>query len=529
MLNSKKKEFNYGTLYLNKDKSLICTILKNGKFSLSATTSNENNAKRLISNISDIIDVKRSFGKITVNLRGVPFAEVNRNGDIVYNNQLTAFETRLFAQGKNTDALPFDRTEKVETTLKTDLHTHFAGALSPELLIETGMGNGVKFNKALLDKIKIDYSLLTPDESGKYALEDIVKDKSNMQALVKSLKIDTSEQETFNRMEEIYAARGPFTKNPNMFIPILHSIAKDAQKDGVKYIELSLSSVISDVSQLKLLEENMPRIEAETGVKIRFLGALWRHSDKEWNADEVDRLKVTAQSPYVVGCDVMGHETNSTMDFYADIKELAKYAMEKDPNFVIRVHAGENPIFKANVRQVLLAVEEAHYELAQKTGRDMPYPQVRIGHGIYGFDEPAPYDENPRTKDITTEQLCKQVNPIIEFNMSSNLSLNNINGLDIIPIKKYLDDGIRVVLGTDGKGIYSTDLSQEMLLAAQAGLTPADFEKIAETENTVIEKEAQRSEEHSNCDLDKVESDLKVCYSKGSPQYTAEVTARRDN
>lgn len=64
---------------------------------------------------------------------------------------------------------------------------------------------------------------------------------------------------------------------------------------------------------LKTIHKELPQIEQETGCKIRFLAAMWRHSDKEWNQDEVDRIKAVAKSPYVVGIDFMGHETNSIL------------------------------------------------------------------------------------------------------------------------------------------------------------------------------------------------------------------------
>ncbi len=510
-------------VYLNKDKSILCETMGNDSFFVSSNHTNKKNSQRLVANISRITSVTKNKNQTIVKLNGIPYATVSNSGVVSYLHALTSFETRLFAQGEKIEFLPFQRFNKKPTTLKTDLHTHFAGALTPEQLIESGIGNDVLFPKWILDITKIDYSYIKPNENGLYRLEDIISNSQNRQLLINSMKIDTSEQETFNKMEEIYAVRGPFTKNPKMFIPIIRAIANDCKENGVSYIELSLSSIISDMSQLKLLEENMPKIERETGVQVRFLGALWRHSDKEWNADEVDRLKVTAQSPYVVGCDVMGHETNSTMEFYDNIKELAKYAIQHDPNFVIRVHAGENPLFKSNVRQVLLAVEEAHYELSQQSKKPLPYPQVRLGHGIYGFDEPAPWDEKERTKNISMQQLCDEIKPIIEFNMSSNLSLNNINGISEIPIKKYIDSGIQVVLGTDGKGIYSTDLDQEMILAHQAGLTVEDIMSISRTEDMIIKRAQQRFRQHRKCDLEKVEKELETCYSFGSPQYTEEI------
>lgn len=513
-------------VYLNKDKSVMCEVMNNGQFFISSNHTNKKNSSRLVRNIAKITSIKKEKDKTIISLNGVPYATITDSGVISYSNELTSFETRLFAQGENTENLPFERFKKQPIKLKTDLHSHFAGALTPEQLIENGIGNNVTFPVWILDKAKIDYSYIKPNENNQYKLEDIILNLQNRQMLINSMKIDTSEQETFNKMEEIYAIRGQFTKNPKMFVPILKAIANDCKENGVKYIELSLSSVISNVSQLKELEKNMPEIEKETGVQIRFLGALWRHSDKEWNEDETDRLKVTAQSPYVVGCDVMGHETNSTMEFYDNIKELAKYAMQNDPNFVIRVHAGENPLFKSNVRQVLLAVEEAHYELSQNSKKPIPYPQVRIGHGIYGYDEPAPWDEKERTKNISTLQLINEVKPIIEFNMSSNLSLNNINGIKEIPIKKYVDNGIQVVLGTDGRGIYSTDLEQEMILAHQAGLSIEDLKAISKTEDMVIAKAKKRFKKFRKCDVDNLSEQLKNCYKLGQPQYNEEISKK---
>ena len=514
------------TVFLNKDRSLICEINDYGDFFINSNHPNKKNSKRLCDNIRSMATLENENGRSVLKIGGVAMAEIDKKGHVNNLNTLTSFETRLFSQGLNIESLPFKRFDKKPKQMRTDLHTHFAGALSPEQLINVAYGQGVTYPTWILDKIGIDYKYMTPNEKGEYSLEEIVANTNNKQILVNAMKIDTSEQETFNKMEDIYAARGPITKNPRLFIAQIAAIARDCKSSGVDYIELSLSSVISDTKQLKLIEEYMPKIEKETGVAVRFLGAIWRHSDKEWNEDEIDRLKVSSQSPYVVGMDVMGHETNSTMAFYDEIKEISKHAMKNDPDFVVRVHAGENPLFKANVRQVLLAVKQAREELKEETGKDYDYPQVRIGHGIYGYREPAQWDEPEATQNITTEELFKEIDPIVEVNKSSNLSLNNINSNDEVPIKEYIDNGVRVVLGTDGKGIYSTDLEQEMILSYQSGLTPEDFKFISKTEDEVIRRAKQRFKSHRDATADKIEEDLKTCYRDGEPHYNDEVAKK---
>lgn len=519
---------------LNSDGSLVGVVYSAGeeerpRVMVQSKHTNHKNANNLVSNVSGIVSVEEKEGIIRIRLKNDVYVKINKQtGSVINENELTSFETRIFARAATPEALPFARFAEKPKQMVTDLHTHFAAALSPEQLIECGLGNGVRFTEETARKLKLNVKYIKKQEDGTYALEDVISTTSNYDLLVSSMKIDTSQQETFNKMEEIYTARGPFTKNPKMFVPMLWAIARDAQANGVKYMELSQSSIISNMSQLKMVEENLPAIEAETGVMLRFLGAMSRHSDKEWNDDETDKLKVAMKSPYVVGCDFMGHETNPTNDFYDNLKALAKHAMLTDPKFVIRAHAGENPLFKSNVRQVLLAVEDAHFELCQELGRDdIPYPQVRLGHGIYGFNEPPSWEEEgKRSYDISTEQLCKMIKPIVEFNMSSNLSLNNINGIDEIPIKRYVDLGVDVVLGTDGKGIYSTTIAQEMLLAHQAGITMEDFKSISRTEERVIATARARFAERLADPAGKSENisvAQQTCFSGGHRKFTPEV------
>ena len=278
-----------------------------------------------------------------------------------------------------------------------------------------------------------------------------------------------------------------------------------------------------------MLEDNLPQIEEETGVKLRFLAGFWRHSYKEWNFDDIDKLKTIAKSPYIVGCDFMGHETNSTLDFAEELRMLTQYATKEDPNFAIRIHAGENNIFKTNVYHALNIIYNEHKKIEEELGREMPMPQIRIGHGLYGLDiTEAEKEENPN-ENIKLEpgavlKLAKKMGAIIEFNMSSNLALNNINSISDVPIKKYIDAGIDVVLGTDGHGLYSISENQEVLLATAAGLEPKDFEKIRQTEAKVLEKAKERESEHPRIkDIKKLYSEIEFSTSSGKKRWSEKV------
>lgn len=427
-------------------------------------------------------------------------------GEIECINTLTAFETRALAQGKEIEGL-FERTDKIDFTPKTDLHTHFAGALSPDILLEVAENHELPYPESMLRECGIDVEKYNIDENGLIQIRDL--DKDDIEKFKSKLMISQVTQETFNKMEYVYRLREPFTKNKELFADYLRALADDYKEKGIEYAELSFSAFKKDSDYMKIIHDVVPGILEETGVKLKFLVGLRRNAGRESNLDAVDKIRQLAKSPYIVGCDFMGHETNSTNDFSEELQELARYAMVSDPNFVIRVHAGENPMFKENVGRAL----EIIYEEYKKMPAGTPMPKVRIGHGLYGVDEKV-------------LNLAKEMGAIIEFNMSSNLALNNINAISEVPIAEYIRNGVKVVLATDGHGMYSTSGEQEVILASAAGVRREEFIKIKEVENEVIQTAIDREDEHPP--LENIEELYDVTYTTpdGSARYTKEIGER---
>ena len=283
-------------------------------------------------------------------------------------------------------------------------------------------------------------------------------------------------------------------------------IAREYKKQGIKYVEISDTDLSKNGERAtKLLEEVhaiFPKIEEETGVKIRFLFAIRRipltiikdqKTSNTYLKENINLLKAVAKSPYVVGSDFIGEEINDISELQPAIKEIVKYVNEEDKNFTIRIHAGENDSFKDNVRKSILCVKEAQEQLEKnnKPKKELSIPQIRIGHGLYSEDL-----NSDSGKELL--KLMKETGVIIEFQLTSNIRLNNISDLSNHPIKTFLKNEIKCVQGTDGCGFYGTDTFDEQLaLYNLLGLTDKNFEKMREIEDEVINKSTKYFEEKS--------------------------------
>lgn len=263
-------------------------------------------------------------------------------------------------------------------------------------------------------------------------------------------------------------------------------VARQYQKQGIYYTEISDTTLTKKgepaIELLEEVHEIMPKIEKETGVKIRFLVAIRRIAltiikDKIQGSgylrEALSVLKAVSKSPYVVGCDFVGEEINDISELQPVIEEIVQYIEKEDKNYTIRVHAGENDSLINNVYNSIECVKKS-----LKPGQKMP--KIRIGHGLY-------------TPELSTKEgrkLIKQIKDsgtVLEFQLTSNVRLNNLSKIENHPLKKYLDEGVKCVQGTDGCGLYGSDtIDEQLALKNLLGLDSQYFEKMKAVENEII-------------------------------------------
>jgi adenosine deaminase add len=307
---------------------------------------------------------------------------------------------------------------------------------------------------------------------------------------------DKEIKEILNKMIEDSKENSPYAKN-NLRQDKLLWIAREYKKQGIYYIEIADSHLcekgMKSISLLEDVHGIMPQIEKETGVKIRFLAAIRRipltiikdaKTSSNYLRENLNVLKAVSKSPYVVGSDFIGEEINDISELKPAIEEIVQYACNEDNGYTIRIHAGENDSLKDNVRKSIECVKQS-----LKPGQKMP--RIRIGHGLYT----AKLDSKEGQKLI---QEIKEAGAVLEFQLTSNVRLNNLSNLKNHPIKKYLDNDIKCVQGTDGGGCYGTDTVDEQLAIQNLlGLSNDDFLKMRKVEDEIIEHENKYFEEKS--------------------------------
>ena len=392
-----------------------------------------------------------------------------KGGVLTEHRPLTAFAARFLAEngvpltnGPLQQVVTRTSGESHTDRLQTDLHSHFAGCLSGRDLVDLGLAVDAVIPHAVLEQAGV----FCEHDTALGSLEAAARGR-----FACALDLPLDRQVTFLDMERHYALRAPLTRHPALFAPQLWRIAQRAAQAGVAYLELSLSSILEPAS-LATAHRVLPRIEAQTGVGIRFLVALSRHDDLEWDLDVLRRAQACLESRALVGIDFMGHETNSTRAFLPQLNAAAALARQRS-GWVLRVHAGENPAFPENVREVIAALRP----YVENHGLEL-----RIGHGLYGLDDAMLAD---------VAALSSRARPagggvVFEFNLSSNLALNNIRTTFDVPLRQVVAAGVDVVLGTDGAGLYRTQVQDEAQAARATGLDDQGMDRVAATEQRLL-------------------------------------------
>lgn len=268
-------------------------------------------------------------------------------------------------------------------------------------------------------------------------------------------------------------------------------IGREYEKRHIQYVEISDTTLVkkdpSCARMLRQIHHILPLVKQETGVDIRFLAAIRRIPltlvkdnivSGSYLTEAIQALQVVSRDPYVVGSDFVGEEINDIGELKAVIREIVTGIASRDPNWTIRVHAGENDSLKSNMAKAISLVEDSLLP-------GQAFPHMRIGHGLYCASLKSQQGR------ALLEKICRH-DVILEFQLTSNVRLNNITDLKIHPLKNYLRRGIGCVMGTDGYGLYGTDsIDEQLALSNFLKITDEEFLQMKAVEDAVISRQKE--------------------------------------
>ena len=279
-------------------------------------------------------------------------------------------------------------------------------------------------------------------------------------------------------------------RNNTLFQDLLLWIAREYRRHGIVYAEISDTALLNRElfpGRLRQIHEVMPNITRETGVLLRFLAAIRRVpltiirdrvTPDDYLAENLRCLRVIAGDPYVAGSDIVGEEINSILELRSAIRALVQIA-DDNPGFVIRVHAGENDSLRDNLADSIRCVAESLRE-------GQRFPPMRIGHGLYTCDL-----RGAKGKKLLEEM--RQYGVTLEFQITSNVRLNNLSHLERHPLREYLRASVRCVQGTDGGALYGTNsIDEELSLEKLLDLSFEELCAMRRAEDDILRESFER-------------------------------------
>ena len=280
-----------------------------------------------------------------------------------------------------------------------------------------------------------------------------------------------------------------------LYQDLLLWIAREYRRYGIEYAEITDTSLLNKAefpAKLRQIHEVMPNVMRETGVLLRFLAGIRRTpltivrdrvTPGDYLSENLRCLSIVARDPYVAGADIIGEEINDILELHGVIGELVRIA-GKNTGFVIRIHAGENDSLRDNVANSIRCVKDALHEGQQ-------FPTLRIGHGLYTCDLRS-------AKGARLLEELRENKVTLEFQISSNVRLNNLSSLEHHPLRQYLNAGVRCVQGTDGGALYGTNsIDEELSLEKLLGMRFEELCKMRQSEDEILARSRQAFEEKS--------------------------------
>lgn len=282
---------------------------------------------------------------------------------------------------------------------KVELHCHFEGTISPELMQKIAQRN------------KMDIPQLTVNADGQYVWKNFIE------------------------FLEAYDKASSVIKTQQDYRDIAYSYLTAAAREGAIYVEMFTSPDhaseigMSYTAMNEGIAQGIDDAERECGVVGRMIATCVRHLGPE-RAVKVAKTVAANPHPYVIGFGMGGDESQHTPLDFGPAFDLAFTA-----GLPCTSHAGE-VLGAGGVEDTLDAL-----------------PVVRIGHGVRAIEDAGLIER------IVEEGIVLEVCP------GSNLALGVYENPAQHPLKRLLDAGCKVTLGSDDPPFFQTSIGKEYQLA----------------------------------------------------------------
>ena len=362
-------------------------------------------------------------------------------------------------------------------------------------------------NRERLLKLYIDkYTTLLSDDKEWLKTEDHIRseitkleielmdlDKRN-QGLSKK-DIGKRKQKIKTKMDRLKSFKANYSTDL-VYNDLLDSCLEKLDSEKVEYSEISCTNE----RRLKFMCDTHKNSD-----KFRFLFSIDRLKSEEKYKDAAYSLEGLLESKMVIGVDITGFEhslSGEECNAFKDKLEWILPVLHIHPNSVLRVHAGEYEDSSINILNTLNVIKKtaeginkACMSLFGEEWGIVPPPRIRIGHGV-------DVQKNPELIG-----LIRELEAVVEFNVSSNYALGHVDKLNDLPLDYYEKNGIEYVISTDGGGMYSTSLNQEQNIINNSSVTNVKPTKQVTKGNYVLDSNDSAREIASDSKKDYIVSE----------------------
>ena len=252
----------------------------------------------------------------------------------------------------------------------------------------------------------------------------------------------------FPRFESVFTFVDLAIKKWDDLYEVFWDFAERNSKINVSYVEFTNFSSAEIIPNLNKIE----RVYREQyGIVARFNHSFVRTESAENQKKAVEEFLSYQKSPFVVGIDLLGEETDTpAFDkghlIYARVLSEVKSGKSR---LHLTMHSGEHGDLR-NPRDAMILGAE------------------RLGHGVALQD------------DLVALEYAIKNKIAVEANLISNIRLKAVDSIENHPFLDYLRLGLLVSLSTDSEGIFKSSLADECVLAIQStNITYWELKKLA--------------------------------------------------